>query len=526
MLVLLAASSLASCASAPTAQRASAQTPVSLVVLLAVDQLRPEYLADYYAQLTGGLGRILKSGAEFTNAFQDHAVTETAPGHASMLSGRFPRSTGIVANDSGVPDPSSPLIDASGDGASPFRFRGTTLADWMHAKDSSTRVLSISRKDRSAILPLGKFKGQVLWYASGKFTTSRYYCDTLPTWVREFNALRLPARLAGTAWDLLLPPNQYREPDSVVVEGLGRAFLFPHRVPTDSARAESVLGNYPMMDDLTLRFALRGVVVNQLGSDPNRADLLAISLSSTDAIGHLYGPDSREIHDQILRLDRYVATFLDSLYRLVDSSRVVIVLTSDHGVAPFPQGVQSRFRREQGGYVDIRPAVAAVRQSVIDAGVDSTAFRWDREVLYLEPELFARARVSVDSVARVYARTVATMEGVLRADVLSDLRRQRPTRGDVIARRWLNTYPTDKPAAVVVTLRPFWYWPGDRQAQHGSPHDYDARVPLIFAGAGIAPGRHRETARVVDIAPTLASLLGLTPGDSLDGVVLQRALRR
>jgi predicted AlkP superfamily pyrophosphatase or phosphodiesterase len=502
----------------------------SLVLLLTVDQLRPEYLEDYRPQLTGGLGRLLVRGAVFTNAHQDHAVTETAPGHASILSGRFPRSTGIIANDGGVPDPASPLIDTDGegDGASPFRFRGTTLADWMHARDPGTRTLSVSRKDRGAILPFGRFKGPAYWYAAGRFTTSRYYADTLPTWVKEFNAARLPRRYAGAVWDLLLPAGNYKEPDSVAVEGLGRAFLFPHRISTDSARAAALLPNYPMMDELTLQFALRGVEANGLGHEAGRTDLLAISLSSTDAVGHLYGPDSREIHDQVVRLDRYLGNFFDSLYRIVDSNRVVVVLTADHGVAPFPHAeVRSRFRRGEAnaGYVDIRPVAAATWRGLIAAGVDSAAFGWDREVLYLRPEPFVRARVNRDSVARAYAKAVAMVDGVLRADLVSELWRKRDRR-DPIARRWLNTIPADAPAAVVVTLRPFWYWPGDRLAQHGSPHDYDTHVPLIFAGAGFATRRGNEFARVVDIAPTLAALLGITPPEPLDGVVLNRALVR
>ena len=154
----------------------------ALVLLLTVDQLRPDYLERWNTQFTGGFRRLLDEGILFSKAAQDHGITETAPGHASTLSGRFPYSTGIASNSAGVNTNEAPLVDSEGVGASPFRFVGTTLADWMAAADPRTRVLSVSRKDRSAILPIGRGKYPVFWYAqrSGKFTTSTFYADTLP----------------------------------------------------------------------------------------------------------------------------------------------------------------------------------------------------------------------------------------------------------------------------------------------------------------------------------------------------------
>lgn len=515
-------------ASAADAQpRVSPPPRPSLVLFLAVDQLKPEYLDVYRPQLTGGLARLLREGAYFANAYQDHAITETAPGHASMLSGRFPRSTGIVANTDGVQDPATPLVEARGDGASPYRFRGTTLGDWLRYHDPMSRLLSVSRKDRSAILPLGRAKGSAFWYAlDGTFTTSTYYADTLPTWIKRFNARRLPQRQAGQAWTLLLDPSAYAEPDSVEFEGAGGGSTFPHVVPADTARATRALQNFPVMDDITLQLALEGLQANQLGSQEGRTDLLSISLSTTDAIGHRYGPDSREIHDQVLRLDRYLGAFLDSLYKLRDSSRIVIAMTSDHGAGPNPNpAVTTRYRKGVAGTTDIRPVAAAIRRSVIAAGVDSSAFRYDGEVLFLEPEPFSRARVSRDSVARVYARMVSRAPGVLRAEVWDDVRKRDPRR-DPLTRRWQHMIAPDMPAAVVVTLKPFWYWAeGTNFGRHGTPHDYDAHVPVIFAGAGIRPGRYTDFTRVVDIAPTLAAVVRVRPMEALDGVVLRKALR-
>ncbi len=517
-----------------SACRASAQverrTPAKprLVVHLSVDQLRPDYLEVYGPQLTGGLARLLRGGAYFPNGYQDHAVTETAPGHSTMMSGRFPRSTGIVENDRGVLDTESPLIaGARGEPASPYRFRGSTLGDWLRFRDARARLLSISRKDRAAILPLGRAKGEAYWYAplSGFFTTSTWYADTLPSWVQRFNARKLPQSYAGKQWNLLLPPSSYQEPDSNKLEAAGNDYLFPHTYPDDVQQAALLLIHTPMMDELTAQLALEGVRARELGAMPGRTDFLAVSFSSTDAVGHKYGPDSRELHDQTLRLDRILGVFIDSLYKLRDSSTIVFSFTSDHGVAPFPDsGFTSRYRKEPAGRTTLRPVTRALYDALARAGVDSAGYREDVGVLYLDSLAFARARVNRDSVARAYVAAMSKVEGVLRADLFADLARRDTTR-DVIARRWLHMFPPDLPVMAVVTLKPFWTWRGVLTANHGMPHDYDARVPVLFYGAGIRPGRSNDTVRVVDIAPTLAALLELRPEERLDGRVLTRVIR-
>src|SRR5688572_5505185 len=177
-----------------------------LVVMITVDQLRPDYFTRWKTQLTGGLGQLANEGAFFTEGYQDHAVTETAPGHSTVLSGLWPAHNGILRNSAGVQDSTAPLLVATnGPGASPRRVRGTALFDWLKAADPTARALSVSRKDRGAILPIGQAKEQVYWYQSGIFTTSRYYADSLPSWVQAFNARRLPFKAANTAWTLLLP---------------------------------------------------------------------------------------------------------------------------------------------------------------------------------------------------------------------------------------------------------------------------------------------------------------------------------
>jgi predicted AlkP superfamily pyrophosphatase or phosphodiesterase len=495
-----------------------------LVVFLTVDQLRPDYLDRWARQLTGGLGRLSQHGAFFPNAFQDHAITETAPGHASTMSGRFPRSTGILRNAAGVEDPQAPLLTSRDPGASPYRFRGSTLIDWMRSRDPRSRALSISRKDRGAILPLGRAKQHVFWYATstGEFTTSRYYADTLPTWIRRLNARRVPQSHAGQPWNLLLPPREYAEPDSVPQENAGREFLFPHVLSSEPARAASELPSTPFMDRLTLDAALDGLQALDLGRGP-QTDLLAISLSATDYVGHRYGPDSREQHDNVLHLDRALGTFIDSLFRLRDSSTIVFALTADHGVASFPELVAHRARRAPPPRYDISTAMRTLRGMLQGAGVEPDAVDFDGTLLTVDRTAFARARIDPDPLLTRFVAFLRRRPGISRVDRVRDLA-QRDTLRDAVSRRWLHMLSPDTGVEYVVTPMQGAYPAGAQIAMHGLPYDEDARVPLIFYGAGIQPGRIVERALVVDAAPTLARVIGVTPYERLDGRVLTRAL--
>ena len=507
------------------AHKAQSQSPSSpsLVVFITVDQMRPDYFSRFESQLTGGLARLYHGGAFYTNAFQDHAITETAPGHSVTMSGRFPRSTGIVQNTAGVEDPSAPVIGGGAPGASPARFRGTTLIDWLTAKDPRSHALSVSRKDRGAILPMGRAKQSVYWYTlNGNFSTSSYYADTLPAWVKRFNARRIPASYAGKVWTPLLEANAYSEPDSVAQENGGRGVTFPHAAPDDPAQAAAVLGAFPWMDDVTLQFALDGVEALKLGAGP-QTDVLAISLSTTDAVGHAFGPDSRELHDQVLRLDRYLGAFFDSLYKLRDSTRIIVALTADHGVAPYP-GVKSH--DPNAGAAVVRAALDtawATEGRVASALKDSTRFIWDTPFLLVNRAALKAGRLSPDSVIAAFVAGERKVPGVLRVDLVRDLAKADTTT-DAIARRWLHMLPPELPVEVVVTLRPYNYWFAGI-ATHGTPHDYDAHVPVIFYGSPFKAGRYDEFARVVDMAPTLAAVLNTTPLERLDGHVLRSSMR-
>jgi len=514
---------------APAGARAQRPRPLPasaprLVVVITVDQMRADYLERFKSQFTGGFARMLRTGADFTDAYQDHAMTETAVGHSTILSGRNPASHGIVRNSEGVPDADYPLIGVRGPGASPLRFRGTELFDWLQARSPAARMLSISRKDRGAILPVGRSKQMVFWFAAGQFTTSRYYADTLPTWIQAVNARAIPVHAAGRAWELLLPVDSYPEPDIAPWENGGTNITFPHQMPTDTAAAKRAFLLMPWMDQLTLDAALAGVQATGLGRGP-ASDILAVSLSTTDAIGHAFGPNSREIHDQIVRLDRELGTFLDSLAKLRDPRRTVVVLTADHGVTPF-----SAWSRRNGfplaDDVSFDSLIRATQDSLVGrAGAGQWIRFFDLGLLAMDRAGLAARGVNVDSVVGALAAAFRASHAVLRVDTPRSLAGV-DTAQDAVGRRWKNTIPPDLGAELMVTLKPKFVLGGGPSAEHGQPSDDDTHVPLLFWGAGIRGGAFAQRVSVVDIAPTLAALLGVQPTEAVQGRVLAEALAR
>ena len=493
----------------PSVSEAQQAAPPRLIVLITIDQMRADYLDKWSGQFTGGLARLTKGGAVFTNAFQDHANSETAPGHATLLSGREPYRTGIVFNTEGVPDPNSPIVGSAGGwGASPFRFRGSTLVDWLKYRDSRSRALSVSRKDRGAILPIGRARDAVFWYQSdGRFSTSTYYADKLPDWVNSFNALRIPRSYAGKAWTPLLPLSAYPEPDTVIYEDGGREPAFPHVLSPDSAAAARDVQAFPWMDDVTVQFALAGVNAMKLGAGRS-TDVLAVSLSSTDAVGHRFGMASRELHDQILRVDRAVGVLIDSLYKLRDSSTIVFALTADHGVTQMPELAESGQGDAPRPFrVDLSALAADFQATLAKKMNTDSAMDYADAVLLLNRSRLNRKHISADSLARAFADSARHQPGVMRADLFKDIL-SADTLKDPIARRWRHAIPPEWPVWVVVTLNHGSVW-GTTPGVHGSPWDDDCHVPIVFYGPWIKPGRYDELARTVDIAPTFAQIAGV-----------------
>ena len=494
----------------------------SLVVLIVVDQFPGSYFERFGSQLTGGLDRIRKNSALFVNGLQDHAMTETAPGHSTMLSGRDPAHTGIISNSKGVSDPTAPVIGSrSAPGASPRRFLGTTLYDWLLAADTGGRVLAVSRKDRGAILPVGRALGDIYWYADSLFTTSSYYATALPSWVVEYNNRRGPQKLAGTVWNLLLPASAYPERDTVDVENNGADFTFPHRMSNNPDTAAIRMTNYPWMDSLTIDFALTGMKTLSLGTG-SHTDLLVVSLSTTDAVGHAYGPDSRELHDQVVRLDRWLGVFFDQLYAQVPAERVVVAFTSDHGVQSLPEFTAATLHKP-AGRVWFGDEARGATTDFTDRFHTDFGFDFETGLLGADVSLLRSHGVNVDSLAAAMAADVRDRRGVAKVYTPRSLAAAPAT--DIDAMRWRKTIPAGFGWLIAGVLKPGFVWAAGSGAQHGTTNPADVSVPVAFMGAGIKSGVFQRAVRTVDIAPTLAAYLGVRPSEKLDGVVLPEVVR-
>jgi hypothetical protein len=387
-------------------------------------------------------------------------------------------------------------------------------------------VLSVSRKDRGAILPIGRAKGDVYWFAGGRFTTSRYYADTLPTWVNSFDDAIPYARLAGLSWKLLLPDNAYQEPDSVWAENNGTDFTFPHTLPSGEL-LKANLQQYPWMDSLTLAFALDGVRATHvgrrsIGAGPNAMpDLLSVSLSTTDAIGHAFGPDSREVHDQVLRVDRWLGAFMTSLEREVPANRILYVLTADHGVSPMPEIAVAKIGR--GGRVWLGDIASATEAALESRYATEFGVEFDNGLFYGDVAAMRARGINVDSISRAIVAAGGHRPGVSVAFTPSAL----AASTDSVAVRWRRTLPpTVGWLAAFGAARDFVWSSGKTIAEHGTPNALDLSVPISFIGATVAQGRYERLVRTVDIAPTLAMLIGVSPTEPLDGAALKEVARQ
>lgn len=530
---------------------AAAEPPTPrLVLVLAVDQLRADRLD---VTLPGGLGRLAREGRRFIDAAYPHANTETCPGHATMLTGRHPGPAGVPLNDTvdratgkSVYCAEDAAKDArvlgpsgdAGEGRSPRRLRVTTLGDWIKATSPAARVFSIAGKDRAAIMMGGQKPDAAYWYDAappGGFTTSRWYAAALPAWAERWHG-GAPARdefLASVPerWEhpTGAPPNGARIDDTPwEVPRFLRVSGHPLRSDDRKKFLEQVTFS-PWLDALTLDFARALVKEENLGRGEG-TDLLAIGLSATDTVGHLYGPGSQEARDALRRLDADLGRFLEELEKRVGKGRLLVVLTADHGVLELPEFLASVGLGTcpvAGGRMDGKALAKrldeALRRELDPPGSEPHEEPW---MLQESLELFVNERLAtargvprerVLAAARAFLANEPGIERVwTREDVL---------RGaDAFAALYRNSFDPERSGDLFVQTAPTCVlsaYPSG--TSHGTPHLYDRQVPLVFFGTGVEPGLVRGRAAPVDIAPTLARSLGVATPANLDGAALPLA---
>ncbi len=528
---MMAVAGLWGCAVGPMPERRSPR----LAVVIVVDQMRADALAGAQGPFDGGIERLVHEGSVYAHAVHDHAPTVTASGHATLLSGRFPASTGVVGNEwfdrelgrevEAVDDTGERSLDGSA-GVSPRRLRGTTLADWLCERYPSARVASVARKDRVAALMAGRASRDVAWYSerSGGFTTSTFYRPTLPEWAAA--GRNGAAHFAGATWDLLRGDSAAypgADPDDSPWErgppGFGRTF--PHRLPSETSVLNRLFPETPFADELTLELALAAQAGLGLGTD-DTPDLLLVGLSACDAIGHAYGSHSLEVHDHLVRVDAMLGRFLATLEERVGRGRLLVALASDHGVTEVPERAVGHGR--PGGRVAKSAILAAARSAARETvGREDVVLDLVNLQIVLDRREIRAAGAEPAVVAEAVATAVAAVPGVQRAVTVCRLVNDEGIEDDV-SRRLRHGFDVDRSGDIFVVLRPGYLPEPSDVTTHGSPWPADAEVPLVLWGAGVRPGVVARPVRAVDLAPTLAALLGVQPSEVLDGEPLAEAM--
>ena len=491
-----------------------------LVVGIVVDQFRYDYLTKFRSQYNGGLARLLDQGAVFTNAFYEHSPTVTAIGHSTFMSGATPSISGIVANEwydrdtrkqvTSVSDDGEKMLGGAsrgtGEAASPRRMLVSTVGDELKMAGRATKVIGVSIKDRSAILPAGHMADGAYWFdpTSGNFVSSTYYFKELPGWVGEFNASRAADKYLNVEWKPLTG---------------GPAFK------TMAAKADKAyftsLESTPYGNELIEKFAELAITNEKLGKHDG-TDVLAVSFSSNDYIGHAVGPDDPQVKDISIRTDRLLAQLFKFLDAQVGMRNVLIAFTADHGVAPTPE--VNMQRHMPGGRLQEKAVAEATEKRLKERYGDGKWLEGGTGMMqYLNLALIAQKRLNAAEVRATAAAAALEVPHVFRAYTKDQMSRGDVT-GDAFDKRVLAGFNNKRSADVIVVPEPY-YMSGTKGSTHGTPFLYDAHVPVIFWGDWVKPGRYHKRIMPNDIAPTLATILDVeTPSGSV-GRALDEIIR-
>lgn len=516
---------LAMCLALPVLATASAyDANPKLVVVIIIDQFRGDYLERIHSELgPGGFRLFTDKGAYFVNCAYDYANTETAPGHATLFTGSYSNGHGIFANEvwdektnrwvTAVSDDNTHVVGVQGSGpsASPHNLLTDTIGDELKlATQGRAHVYTISLKDRASVLPAGFSADGAFWIdqASGAWITSSFYMKELPKWAQDFNAAGNADKLWGQDWK----------------DSSGNVLQHTTRAP--GATFYNVIGGTALANEYELDFARALITGTNLGSGPD-TDLLIVSLSANDILGHRVGPDSPQLHAEWLDLDRQLADFFSFLGKRYGLANVWLALSADHGVAPIPELVHEKDRLN-AGRVDTKSLIAKLNAAVsARLHHDNAEFvhtgDFDYSHLFLARELFANSNYSEAESEHIVGEEALKL-GYAAYYTKSQLRDGTVPR-DQTGLRFLHSYTPENGWWVLAEEPPFML-PGKSGTSHGSPYYYDRHVPLAFYGLPFDPGVYRDHCEPVDMVPTLSSLLGINAPAKASGHVLTEALHK
>ncbi|MGB0415243.1 MAG: alkaline phosphatase family protein [Coraliomargarita sp.] len=537
---------------------ASAEAP-KLILQITVDQLRGDQLTRFIDRMPeGGFRYFLDNGINFADAHHPHANTETIVGHATLATGAYPSTHGMIGNiwfdrstgqtTYNIEDPEYSLLTADADvdseteidptqraantdGRSPHAMLCSTFADELAVRTAGqAKIFGVSVKDRGAVSMAGH-SGKAFWFSkqAGEFVTSNYYYDVYPKWVVEWNAAKPPHRFADKHWELLHPIEEYlyAERDDqeweTTLPGFGRTF--PHAYgAADSRGFTTYLTLSPAGDELTLDFAKAVIENESIGIDPV-TDYLSVSFSSTDYVGHIFGPSSLEAEDNLLQLDRILAELLTFVDTKIGLANTLVVLSADHGGPEAPGALQEygfKVNYVEPDTWDKTPAFERLKERF---GIGEELIEtYAHPYVYLDKEMIAELGLELAEVERAVADELLKFEGIALAVSSQDLMRGRvpDTR---LHRAVLNNFHLKRSGEVYIVFEPQWFiadFDGLHVAcTHGSPWKYDTYVPLIFAGHGLKPQTVYRPVQTVDLAATLSAYLGMQPPSGCAGTVLR-----
>jgi arylsulfatase A-like enzyme len=495
-----------------------------LIVVIVIDQFRGDYLERYRDQFgTRGFSIFLSNGANFTDCNYDYANTRTAPGHATLFTGAYSNSHGIAANEwwdpkkkrvvTSVEDESTKLVGVAGDktGASPHNLLADTLGDELKlATQGRARVFGVSLKDRAAVLPGGFAADAAYWIdpKSGAWVTSTYYRPDLPKWAQDFNS----STRAAKYWDRDWKSNSGDTLRSTA-----------HRKSKDGSEAGfyEVIGATPFANEYELEFAKELIANENLGAG-QATDLLAISLSPNDILGHQVGPDSPEMAAMALALDRELADFFTFLGHQIGLANLWIALSADHGVSALPDAAKKL--RIPAANLDAHALEAQINSALtakFSPGHAVTYMKLDYPIAWLDQDVFASAHVKERDAE------AAVGEALKQAGLREYFSKSQLAAGEVPAtamgQKFLHSYSPEGGWYVMGVPEPYTVGPA-KGTDHASPYTYDTHVPLAFYGLPFRPGTYRTHAEPVDLAVTFASLLGINAPTHAVGRVLTEAL--
>lgn len=486
-----------------------------LVLTIMVDQLRYDYLMRWRSEYNGGFHQLLTQGANFTDAHLGHYPTVTAMGHAGVLTGSYPINSGIIGNDwydrelgrnvESITDFDVKDLGAGNKspGASPRRLLVSTVGDQMKmAGGAMPVVVGISLKDRGAIMPSGHSADGAFWYdnETGDFVSSTYYFPKLPDWVNAHNARKLQDHYLGKDFTAA----GETKPFTKVPATLGPAYY-------------AALRYTPYSGELMVEFAKSAVEHYRMGQR-GVTDMLTVSFSANDSIGHRDGPDAASVREISIQTDRAIGKLFAWLDSTIGMRNVLVVLSADHGVGPAPEVNEARkmpgkrFNRDTAHFDPLEKALEAKYGP--GKWIEGTA----GSSPYLNYKLIAEKKLDPSEVRAWLAAQAMALPGVARVFTRDQLLRG-DVPGDALSQRVARSFNAQRSGDLEIVMVPYWI-SGSSRATHGSPYHYDTHIPIVFMGPGVRPGYYDASVKMQDIAPTLATMLEIEAPSGAEGRVL------